>query len=183
MKQQLDTIRTKSGGQLRNSIDGEEYGEESNLDKIPAVAAPHLGNREMMKDSVISANRDTGGSCSLRTDIVPQPDIQMLDMYERMQFENIDGGPWKQGWRVTYDEKEWNQHHKLKVFVVPHSHNDPGWIHTFDEYYERQTKHIFANMLRHLEENPGLKFIWAEISYFAKWYDNLAPPQKDTVKK
>ncbi|XP_058811986.1 alpha-mannosidase 2 [Topomyia yanbarensis] len=182
MKQQFDTIRSNGGQQDRRN-DGDDYGEESRLDKVPAVAAPHLGNREMIKDSVISANRDTGGSCALRTDIVPQPDIQMLDMYENVPFDNIDGGPWKQGWRVTYDEKHWNQHHKLKVFVVPHSHNDPGWIQTFDEYYEHQTKGIFANMLRHLEENSGMKFIWAEISYFSRWYDNLVPQQKDMVKK
>ncbi|XP_053687178.1 alpha-mannosidase 2 [Sabethes cyaneus] len=183
MKQQFESIQTNGvdGKEQRN--DGDEYGEESRLDKVPAVAAPHLGNREMLKDSVISANRDTGGSCALRTDIVPQPDIQMLDFYERVPFENIDGGPWKQGWRIQYNEKHWNQHQKLKVFVVPHSHNDPGWIHTFDEYYDKQTKLIFVNMLRHLEENPGLKFIWAEISYFAKWYDALAPQNKDIVKK
>lgn len=70
------------------------------------------------------------------------------------------------------------------MFVVPHSHNDPGWINTFDEYYERQTKHIFSNMLRHLDEHENMKFIWAEIVYFSKWYDSLTSPEsKDTVKK
>lgn len=64
------------------------------------------------------------------------------------------------------------------------SHNDPGWINTFDEYYERQTKSIFANMLRHLEDYENMKFIWAEIVYFSRWYDSLtSKASKDAVKK
>ncbi|XP_031636504.1 alpha-mannosidase 2 [Contarinia nasturtii] len=135
----------------------------------PAIEAPFHGDNQ-------------NSQCRFRTDIEPKPDIQMLDVYETIPFENADGGPWKQGWRVTYDEHEWNSHHKLKVFVVPHSHNDPGWIKTFDEYYDQLTKSILTNMLSHLIENPDMTFIWAEISYFSRWYENLSTDEKDDVK-
>lgn len=107
----------------------------------------------------------------------------MLDLYQSLAFENADGGVWKQGWRLEYDPKEWNSHHKLKVFVVPHSHNDPGWIKTFDEYYEQLTKSILTNMMHQLNQNPGMSFIWAEISYFSRWYEKLSNDERLIVKR
>lgn len=56
---------------------------------------------------------------------------------------------------------------------MPHSHNDPGWLATFDQYYRDQTKPILDNMLEMLPEYQKMTFIWAEISYFQKWFDSL----------
>lgn len=106
----------------------------------------------------------------------------MLNVYDQLNFDNVDGGSWKQGWRVEYDPLQWNAHHKLKVFVLPHSHNDPGWTKTFDEYYKQQTKSILSNMLVQLTQNPDMTFIWAEISYFSKWYESLSIDQQQDTK-
>ena len=40
----------------------------------------------------------------------------------------------------------------LNVFVVPHSHNDPGWWYPFDEYYARWTKHIISSVVETLNQ-------------------------------
>jgi hypothetical protein len=34
----------------------------------------------------------------------------------------------------------------LNVFIVPHSHNDPGWWYTFEHYYEQWTKSIITSV-------------------------------------
>lgn len=78
-------------------------------------------------------------------------DISTKDLYDKIEFLDIDGGPWKQGWRVSYKGNEWDDE-KLKVFVVPHSHNDPGWKLTVEEYYNRQSRHILDTIVETLSK-------------------------------
>lgn len=78
-------------------------------------------------------------------------DLTTKDLYEKIEFSDVDGGPWKQGWRVSYKGDEWDSE-KLKVFVVPHSHNDPGWKLTVEEYYQRQSRHILDTIVETLSK-------------------------------
>ena len=107
--------------------------------------------------------------------------IQTTNLFAAIDYNAPENkGPWKQGWDYDYDGRFKDG---LTVHVVPHSHNDPGWIKTYHTYYSTQTKHILDTVIAALTEDPRRTFIWAEISYFSLWWNDASPQQKEQAKK
>ncbi|EOY03246.1 hypothetical protein QUC31_017797 [Theobroma cacao] len=106
-------------------------------------------------------------------------DVTTKELYDKIEFLDKDGGAWKQGWKVSYNGDEWDSE-KLKVFVVPHSHNDPGWKFTVEEYYERQSRHILNTIVDTLSKDGRRKFIWEEMSYLERWWRDASEDKKES---
>ncbi|KAD5961104.1 hypothetical protein E3N88_12577 [Mikania micrantha] len=107
-------------------------------------------------------------------------DLTTKGLYDKIEFKDVDGGPWKQGWRVTYKGNEWDSE-KLKVVVVPHSHNDPGWKLTVEEYYDRQSRHILDTIVEALSKDERRKFIWEEMSYLERWWRDASDAKRESL--
>ncbi|XP_033225120.1 lysosomal alpha-mannosidase-like [Belonocnema kinseyi] len=79
---------------------------------------------------------------------------------------------------------------KLNVHIVPHSHDDVGWLKTFDQYYYGSRKdlykagvhYILKSVIQSLQENPDRRFIFVESAFFFKWWDKQDEEEKTIVR-
>ena len=72
---------------------------------------------------------------------------------------------------------------ELVVHVICHTHDDPGWLKTFQGYYDDAVKNILDNMVVSLSANKERKFSYVEMSFFKKWYDDQSDEIKQKVKE
>ncbi|KAK3091397.1 hypothetical protein FSP39_019585 [Pinctada imbricata] len=72
---------------------------------------------------------------------------------------------------------------KITVIVVPHSHNDPGWLWTLDTYYTVRTRHILTNTVNFLSKHPDFKMIWTEMVFLDIWWQESSEPLKSKFKE
>ncbi|KDO19426.1 hypothetical protein SPRG_15416 [Saprolegnia parasitica CBS 223.65] len=72
---------------------------------------------------------------------------------------------------------------KLNVHLVPHTHDDPGWLRTVDEYYTEEVDYILESVITELLKNPTRRFMYVEQSFFQRWWREQTHEMKTIVKK
>ena len=79
----------------------------------------------------------------------------------------------------------------LTVHVVPHTHDDVGWLKTVDEYYSgtnntiqhAAVRNILNAVTSSLRQNPDRKFTYVEQAFFQRWWRELSPDEQNATRK
>lgn len=74
----------------------------------------------------------------------------------------------------------------LKVHIVAHTHDDPGWLKTYDQYYNglnntiahAGVRYILDSVIVALKENPQRQFTYVEMAFFSRYYNELSSEEE-----
>ncbi|CAF3582661.1 unnamed protein product [Rotaria sp. Silwood1] len=101
------------------------------------------------------------------------------------------GAPRKPTESCGYNACNLGQPDKLNVHIVPHTHDDVGWLKTVDQYFygarndiqHAAVQHILDSVTAALLEDPDRRFIYVEIAFFWRWWMQQTEDTKNTVRK
>ncbi|XVF59795.1 hypothetical protein PTKIN_Ptkin07bG0304500 [Pterospermum kingtungense] len=80
---------------------------------------------------------------------------------------------------------------KLNVHLVPHSHDDVGWLKTVDQYYVGSNnsiqgacvQNVLDSVVDALLRDPNRKFVVVEMAFFQRWWTEQSAEIQEQVKK
>ncbi|CAH0387767.1 unnamed protein product [Bemisia tabaci] len=79
----------------------------------------------------------------------------------------------------------------INVHLVPHTHDDVGWLKTVDQYYyginnliqDVSVEYIIDSVVDELKKDPEKKFIYVETAFFWHWWTRQTEERQQDVKK
>ncbi|CAF1183231.1 unnamed protein product [Adineta steineri] len=92
--------------------------------------------------------------------------------------------------KCGYDTCNLGDATKLNVHLVPHSHDDVGFVKTLDEYYygsrtdlqHAGVQYILDSIVLALDENPHRRFIYVEMAFLYRWWLQQTDEIRNKVK-
>ncbi|CAJ1787393.1 unnamed protein product [Sphenostylis stenocarpa] len=80
---------------------------------------------------------------------------------------------------------------KINVHMVPHSHDDVGWLKTVDQYFVGANnsirgacvQNVLDSVISSLLEDKNRKFIYVEMAFFQRWWRQQSKAMKIKVKE
>lgn len=80
---------------------------------------------------------------------------------------------------------------KINVHLVPHTHDDVGWLKTVDQYYVgsnnsiqvASVQNVLDSVVSALLADKNRKFIYVEIAFFQRWWRQQSETIKSIVKE
>ncbi|CAF3755266.1 unnamed protein product [Rotaria sp. Silwood1] len=90
-----------------------------------------------------------------------------------------------------YDFCNLGHPNKLNVHIVTHTHDDVGWLKTIDQYYygsrseicNRGVQYIIDSMIQALLDNPDRRYIYVEMAFFWRWWNQQSDDMRNTVRQ
>lgn len=70
----------------------------------------------------------------------------------------------------------------LRVIITPFSHNDPGWLKTFMNYFQSDSRQILDHIITKMHQFTDMTFVWAEMSYLQLWWDQAHPTKQRALR-
>lgn len=109
----------------------------------------------------------------------------LLTTKQKHEFDHRDSG------NSRVNSTSLSNRSELRVHIVPHSHDDSGWLKTFLEYYWGDQQHIQAAGVQYildavvdaLMQDDRRRFSYAEMSFFMTWWKQQDEGKKDIVRE
>ncbi|XP_034756672.1 lysosomal alpha-mannosidase [Etheostoma cragini] len=95
----------------------------------------------------------------------------------------------KQTLTCGYESCHATKPNMLNVHLVPHTHDDVGWLKTVDQYYygdrndiqHAGVQYILDSVVDQLLKNPDRRFIYVETAFFYRWWKQQSSSMQQTV--
>lgn len=68
------------------------------------------------------------------------------------------------------------------MILVPFSHNDPGWVKTFNEYFNKDVRMILDSVIDRMGQYKDMTFFWAEMSFLQLWWNQATQARQESLK-